>query len=98
MYARHSMEMQSMSGFGIKDSSTEDSLGWKCFGKINKDREFCTFNDKYVRAFIRRNLKGGRCAALSRYFESNQCEKILDTIKELLKSKDNEISNLVDEY
>ena len=32
IYARHSMEMQKMSGFGIKDSLTEASLGWKCFG------------------------------------------------------------------
>ena len=46
LYARHSMEMQKMSGFGIKDCLTEASLGWKCFAKYNKDREFYTFNDK----------------------------------------------------
>ena len=37
--ARHSMEMQNMSGFVIKDCLTEPSLGWKCFGTYNKDRE-----------------------------------------------------------
>ena len=46
IYARHSMEMQKMSGFGIKDCLTEASLGWKCFGTYNKDREFYTFNNK----------------------------------------------------
>ena len=45
------MEMQKMCGFGIKDCLTEASLGWKCFGTYNKDREFYTFNDKYVRFY-----------------------------------------------
>ena len=98
IYARHSMEMQKMTGFGIKDCLTEASLGWKCFGTYNKNREFYTFNDKYVRDFIRKSIKGGGVAALNRYFESNQCEEILNTIKKHLKIKDNEISNILDEY
>ena len=40
LYARQCMKMQKMSGFGIKGCSTEASLGWKCFGKNNKDRGF----------------------------------------------------------
>ena len=55
-----------MSGFVIKDCSTEASLGWKCFGKYIKNRVFNTFNDKYVRRFIRKSIKGGRVAALNR--------------------------------
>ena len=74
IYARHSMEMQKMIGFGIKDCLTETSLGWKCFGTDNKDREFYTSNEKYVRDFIRKTIKGGGVAALNRYFEPNQCE------------------------
>ena len=85
IYARHSMEMQKMTSFGIKDCLTEASLGWKCFGTYNKHKEFYTFNDKYDRDFIRRSIKGGRVCALNRYFESNQCEEILNTIKKHLK-------------
>ena len=59
------MEMQQMSGFGIKDCLTEASLGWKCFETYNKDREFYTSNHKFVCDFIRRSIKGGRCAALN---------------------------------
>ena len=77
---------------------TEASLGWKCFGTYNKDREFFTFNDKYVRDFIRKSIKGGRVGAFNRYFESNQYEEILNIIKKHLKINDNEISNIVDEY
>ena len=98
IYARHSMEMQKMTGFGIKDCLTEASLGWKCFGTYNKDREFYTFNNKYVRDFIRKSIKGGRCGAFIRYFESNQCEEILNTIKKHLKINDNEISNIINDY
>ena len=98
IYARHSMEMQKMSGFGIKDCLTEASLGWKCFGKYNKNKEFYTFNDKYVRSFIRNSIKGGRCGAFNRYFESNQFDGIMSTIKKHLKINDNEISNIIDEY
>ena len=87
IYARHSMEMQKMSGFGIKDCLTEASLGWKCFGTYNKDREFYTFNDKYIRDFIRKSIKGGRVGAFVRYFESKQCEQFLNTIKIHLKKK-----------
>ena len=83
IYARHSMEMQKMSGFGIKDCLTEASLGWKCFGTYNKDREFYTFNNKYVSDFIRKSIKRGRVGAFNRYFESNQCEEILNTIKNI---------------
>ena len=98
IYARHSMEMQKMSCFGIKDCLTEASLGWKCVGKYNKDREFYTFNNKYVRDFIRKSIKGGRVGAFNRYFESNQFDGIMSTIKKHLKINDNEISNIVDEY
>ena len=92
------MEMQKMSGFGIKDCLTEASLGWKCFGTYNKNKEFYTFNDKYVRDFIRKSIKGGRVGAFNRYFESKQCEEILNIIKNHLKINNNEISKIVDEY
>ena len=66
-YARHSIEMQKLSGFGIKDSLTEPNLGWKCFRTYKKDRELYTFNEYYKKAFIRRSIKGGRCGSFNRY-------------------------------
>ena len=81
IYARHSTETQIMSGFGLKDCLTEASLGWKCFGTYDKDREIYTFDDKFVRDLMRRSIKGGRVAALNRQFKWNQCDEILDTIE-----------------
>ena len=86
------------SDFGIKDCLTEASLGWKCFGTYNKDGEICSFNDKYVRDFICKIKKAGKLGAFNRYFESSQREEILNTIKKHLGIKDNEISNIVDDY
>ena len=36
--------------------------------------------------------------ALNRYFESNQCEEILNSVKKHLKQNVNEISNIIDDY
>ena len=91
------MEKQNMSGFDIKDCLTEASLGWKCFGKYNKDRKFYTFNDKYVRDFVRKSIKGGKVAVLNRYFESKLCEEILNKFRKHLRRNDKENSNIVDE-
>ena len=70
-----------MSGFGIKDCSTEASLGWKCFGKYKRTRLLHTFNDKFVRVFTFKSIKGGRMSTLNKYFKSNPCEEIPKTIK-----------------
>ena len=60
------MEMQNLSGFIIKGCLTEASLGWKCFGNYKKNRENYTFNDKYLRDFLRKSIKGGGVFALNR--------------------------------
>ena len=80
IYDIHSVKMQKMSGFGIKECFTEASLGWNCFGKFLKIREFYTFNDKFVRKFFRESIRGGKVSALKRYFESNHCREKLNTI------------------
>ena len=92
------MEMQNMSGFGFIDCLTEASIEWKKFGTYNKDRECFTFYDKYVRDFLRRSIKGGRCGSCNKYFEFKQFDEIMLTTKKQLKINENEISIIVDEY
>ena len=58
-----------MSGFGIKDCLTEASLGWKCFGTFNKDREFHTSNDKYFGVLLPELMKTGKVDAFKRFFK-----------------------------
>ena len=92
------MEFQKTSGFGIEDCLTEASLGWRCFGTYNKDREFDTFNDRNIRVFLRRSIKGGRVGDFIRYFETSQYEEIINNIKKHSKINDKEISKIVDDY
>ena len=92
------MEMQKMSGFGIKYCLTGASLGRKGFEANNKDRYFYTLNDEYVTEFLRRSIKGGRRSALNRYLGSSQFEGILNTNNKHLKVYSNEKSNIIDEY
>ena len=40
VYAGHALEMHKITGIGMKVSSTEARLGWKCFCSHNKDRDF----------------------------------------------------------
>ena len=51
-----------------------------------------------MRDFIRKSIKGGRCGAYIRYFESGQFDETMTTIKKHLKINDNEISNIIDKY
>ena len=43
-------------------------------------------------------MKGRRVDALNRYFDSNQCGEILNTIKKRLKIKDNKILIIIHDY
>ena len=69
------MEMQNMSGYGIKDCLTEAGLRWKCFGKYNKNREFHRIMDKFARDSIRKSTKSGRVAALKRFLNQTVVRK-----------------------
>ena len=64
--ARHALEMQEMTGLGIKECLTEASLGWKLFGLINKNSNFYTFSNDNVREYIRKFVKAGRVCAFNR--------------------------------
>ena len=76
----------------------EASLEKKRFGTYNKDGDFYTFNDKFVIVFIRKSIKVGRVANFNRYFEWNQSEVILNTLKKHLEKNNIEDSNIIKEY
>ena len=88
-YARYSKGMEEITEFGMKNSLTLPSLGWKYFNfKIEDDdaqssmRPIYTYTDKYMRWFIRNSIKGGRCCAFNQYYKSEISNKIFKTISE----------------
>ena len=71
--------MQEIRGFSMKDCLSAPGLGWKYFNSLRteEDEPIYTYNDKYMRNFVRRSLKGGRVCALKQYYRSKNSDEVL---------------------
>ena len=85
-YARYIKAMEEITGFSMKDSLSLPGLGWKYFNSLRteEDEPIYTYNDKYMRWFVRQSIKGGRVCAFNQYYKSKHCDDILEIIKKEL--------------
>ena len=62
-YARYSKGMEELTGFGMKNSLTLPSLANEYFINLRdeSDENIYTYNDEYMRQFVRQSIKGGGC-------------------------------------
>ena len=62
-YARYTMGMEELTGFGMINSSTLPSLANKYFNSLRdeNDEPIYTYTDPFMRNFLRKAIKGGRC-------------------------------------
>ena len=53
--------MEEITGFGMKDCLSIPGLGWKYFNSLRteEDEPINTYNDKYMRWFVRQSIKTG---------------------------------------
>ena len=74
--------MEEINGFSLKDILSSPGLGWKYFNcsRDENDEPICTYNDKYMRYFVRQSIKGGRVCAFNQYYRSKNCGDILKII------------------
>ena len=81
-YARYMKTMEEMTGFSMKDCLSLPGLGWKNFNSLRteQDEPIYTYNDKYMRWFVRRSIKRGRVCAFNQYYKSSICDDILKII------------------
>ena len=81
--------MDEITGFGMKDCLSAPGLGWKYFGSMRdeNDEPIYTYNDKYMRWFVRQSIKGGRVCAFNQYYESKICDDVLKILSEGLNVK-----------
>ena len=88
-YARYSKAIEEISGFSMKDCLSLPGLGWKSFNSLGteEDEPIYTYNDKYMRWFVRQSIKGGRVCAFNQYYKSKHCDDILKTINKELAVK-----------
>ena len=58
-------------------------LGWKYFNSLRKEKDepIYTYNDKYMRWFVRQGIKGGRTCVFNQYYKSKHCDDILKNYK-----------------
>ena len=81
-YARYLKAMEKITGFSMKDCLSLPGLGWKYFNSLRteEDEPIYTYNDKYMRWFVRQSTKGGRICAFNQYYKSpvyNDIKKII---------------------
>ena len=93
IYARYSLNMESITGFGMKDCLSLPSLGWKYFNSKRDQPDLIepiyTYTDKYMRHFVRQAIKGGKVGAFNQIYESKISDNIFDIIKFELKTNGN---------
>ena len=85
-YARYIKAMEEITGFSMKDCLSLPGLGWKYFNslRVEEDEPIYTYNDKYMRWFIRQSIKGGRVCAFIQYYKSKHCGDILEIMNKEL--------------
>ena len=81
--------MEEITGFPMKDCLSLPALGWKNFNSLRteEDEPIYTYNDKYMRWFVRQTIKGGRVCAFNQYYKSKHCDDILKIINKELAVK-----------
>ena len=100
-YASYSKAMEEITGFSMKDCLSLPGLGWKFFNSLRteEDEPIYTYNDKYMRWFVRQSIKGGRVGAFNQYYKSNHYNDIKRILsKELGVPKDANIYEIIEEY
>ena len=98
-YARNIKAMEEITGFSMKDCLSLPGLGWKYFFSLRteEDEPIYTYNDKYMRWFIRQPIKGGRICAFNQYYKSRHCDDILEIIDKEIAVKGT-VYNTIEAY
>ena len=89
--------MEELTKFGIKNSLTLPSLANKYFNSLRDENNepIYTYTDPFMRKFVRKAIKGGRCNAFNQYYESEISDEVFNIISKEL-NVDNDGSNVCD--
>ena len=98
-YARFIKAIEEISGSSMKDCLSLPGLGLKNFNSLRseQDEPIYTYNDKYMRHFVRQAAYGGRVCAFNQYYKSKSCDDILKIISEELNVK-GDVYDKIDAY
>ena len=93
------MGMDELTGLGMQNSLTLPSLANKFSNDLGdeNDEPIYTYNDEYMRHFVRQNFRDGRCGNFNQYYKSTISDQVLDIISVEWNVKDN-ICVIIDKY
>ena len=83
--------MEEITEFSMKDCLSLPGLGLRYFNSLRseQDEAIYTYNDKYMRWFVRQAAYGGRLCAFNQNYKSKNCDDILKIISKVLNVKGN---------
>ena len=95
-YARCSKATEEIAGLSIKDCLSLPNLGWKYFNSLRTEEKepIYTYNDKYMRWFVRQSIKRRRVCAFNQYYKSKNCYDISNIISGESNVKGNYYDNI----
>ena len=90
-YARYTMGMEELTKFGMKNSLTLPSLANKFFNSLRneKDEPIYTYTYPFMRNFVRKAIKGGRCNAFNQHSKSEISDEMFSIISKELNVNGN---------
>ena len=93
--------MEELTGFGMKNSLTLPALANKYFNSLRdeSDEPIYTYNNEFLRHFVRQSIKGGRCSALNQYYISAISDEVSSNIsKELNVIGNGNVCEIINKY
>ena len=90
-YARYIKAMEEITKFSMKDCLSLPGLGLKYFNSLRTDQDepIYTYNDKYMRHFVKQAAYGGRVCAFNQYYKSKISDDIFNIISKELNVNGN---------
>ena len=98
-FARYTMGMEELTGFGMKNSLTLPSLANKYFSSLRdeNDEPIYTYTHPFMRNFVRKAIKGGGCNAFNQHYKSEFSDEVFNIISKELNVNGN-ICDLLEKY
>ena len=98
-YAKYTMGMEELTEFGMKNSLTLPSLANKYFNSLRdeNDEPIYTYTDLFMRNFVRKSIKGGRCNSFNQRYKSEISDEVFNIISKKLNVNGNECE-IIEKY
>ena len=98
-YARYTIGMEELSGFGMKNSSILPSLANKYFISLRGENNepIYTYTDPFMRNFVRKTIESGRCNGFNQHYKSEISDEVFKIVSKELNVNGN-ICDILEKY